>query len=401
MANSFVKFYRLSSTAYKAQETAGKVDANGIYFITDTQELIVNGVNYGMSKTLKDTLNGAIATVTWTSPNTIVFTNVAGTTETEVVLPNATKSVAGLMSAADKTALDTLKGDADGSVKKQVAAALSTAKGYTDTQIQALDVTDTAVEGEYVSAVSETDGKISVSRAELPTVSEIKSEGQAIIAVKEDKGVISATAGDIAAAHVTIADADNHFTATTVEAALKELYSQSGAGSKVTLESANGTEGVLKVYTIKQGGNVVGTIDIPKDLVVESGSVVKGNWVGNVFTENEAGTGTALKLVIANQEAPVYINTLDLVKDHTAGDGINISDTNVVSIKVAEGNESFLTVDANGLKLSGVADHVASEIAKLDSTKASDTNAKAVVTVVETDGVITSVSLEDKEMWKR
>lgn len=395
--NSFVKFYRLSETAYNAQTSK---DANGIYFITDTQELIVNGVNYGMSKTLKNALNGAIATVTWTSPNTITFTNVAGTAETEVVLPNATKSVAGLMSADDKKILDTLKGEVavEGSVKKQVADALSTAKGYTDTQIQALDVTDAAVEGEYVSAVSETDGKISVSRVPLPTVSEIKSAGQAIIAVKEDKGVISATAGDIAAAHVTVADASNHFTATTVEGVLDELYSQSGAGSKVTLESADGTEGVFKVYTIKQGGKDVGKINIPKDLVVSSGSVVKGNWAGDVFTESEAGTDTALKLVIANQTAPVYINTLDLVKDHTAGNGINISDTNVVSVKLDTDSEKFLTVGANGVKLSGVAAHVTSEIQKLDSTKSSAANAKAVVTVVETDGIITSVSLEDKDI---
>lgn len=402
MANSFVKFYRLSEAAYNAQTSK---DANGIYFITDTQELIVKGVNYGMSKTLKDALNGAIDEVEFISPNTIKFTNVGGTVEKTIELPNAGKNTegvytAGLMSKDDKKILDTLNGGADvvGSVQKQVADALSTAEGYTNEKIQALDVEDTAVVGSYVSAVSETDGKIEVTRAELPTVAEIKSEGKAIISVKEDKGVISATAGDIAAAHVTIADTAGHFNADTVEAALEELYSQAGAGSKVTVETPEVTEeDVLKVYTIKQGGNVVGTINIPKDLVVESGSVVKGTWDGNTFTEG-AGSGTALKLVIANQKNPVYINTLDLVKDHTAGDGINISDTNVVSIKVAEGNESFLTVDANGLKLSGVSDHVASEIAKLNSTKASDTNAKAVVTVVETNGVITSVALEDKDI---
>lgn len=397
--NSFVKFYRLPSTTYTSADYTK--DANGIYFITDTHELIVNGTNYGMSSTLVEKLEGAIDKVEFTSPNTITFTNVKGTKELTVSLPDATTSASGLMSAGDKVILNTLNGEATvaGSVKKQVADALSTAEGYTDTQIQALDVTDAAVEGSYVSAVSETDGKISVSRAELPTVSEIKSEGQAIIAVKEDKGVISATAGDIAAAHVTIADASNHFTATTVEAALEELYSQAGAGSKVTLESAEGTEdGVLKVYTIKQGNTEVGKINIPKDLVVSSGSVVKGNWAGDVFTENVSGNGTALKLVIANQTSPVYINTLDLVKDHTAGNGIAISDTNVVSIKVAEGNESFLTVDANGLKLSGVAAHVTSEIQKLDSTESSAADAKAVVTVVETDGVITSVSLEDKDI---
>lgn len=36
--------------------------------------------------------------------------------------------------------------------------------------INALDVSDTAVSGQYVSAVSETDGKISVTRASLPTI---------------------------------------------------------------------------------------------------------------------------------------------------------------------------------------------------------------------------------------
>lgn len=400
--NSFVKFYRLDNAAYTAKSYTP--DPNGIYFITDTHELIVGGVKYGISTSIMDKLDNAIDTVEFTSPNAIRFVSIDKKTDVTVTLPNAKNTegvyTAGLMSADDKKILDTLKGEVavEGSVKKQVSDALTSAKNYTDTEIEKLDVTDNAVVGSYVSAVSETDGKISVSRAELPTVSEIKSEGKAIIAVKEDKGVISATAGDIAAAHVTIADAAGHFNASTVEAALEELYSQSGAGSKVTLESANGTEGVLKVYTIKQGGNVVGTINIPKDLVVESGSVVKGNWVSGSFTESASGTGTALKLVIANQSDPVYINTLDLVKDHTAGNGINISNTNVVSIKVAEGNESFLTVDANGLKLSGVADHVASEIAKLDSNKSSAADAKAVITVVETDGKITSVSFEDKDI---
>ena len=398
MANSFVKFYRLPSTTYTSADYTK--DANGIYFITDTHELIVNGTNYGMSSTLVEKLEGAIGKVEFTSPNTIVFTNVKGDKEITVSLPNATKTVAGLMSAADKTALDTLKGGVavEGSVQKQVADALSAAKGYTDTQIQSLDVDDAAVVGSYVSAVSETDGKIKVTRAELPTVAEIKSEGQAIVAVKEDKGVISATAGDIAAAHVTVADTSNHFTATTVEGVLNELYTKSGEGATVTIESKAGSGDVLKTYTIKQGGFSVGTIDIPKDLVVSSGSVVKGNWVSGSFTESESGTGTALKLVIANQSNPVYINTLDLVKDHTAGNGINISDTNVVSVKLDTDSEKFLTVGANGVKLSGVAAHVTSEIQKLDSTKSSAADAKAVVTVVEADGKITNVSLEDKDI---
>lgn len=51
------------------------------------------------------------------------------------------------------------------------SAAQSAAKTYTDNAIAALDVSDVAVAGEYVSAVSETDGKISVTRTALPDYS--------------------------------------------------------------------------------------------------------------------------------------------------------------------------------------------------------------------------------------
>lgn len=55
--------------------------------------------------------------------------------------------------------------------------AIILAKAYTDTEIQKLDVDDTAVAKQFVTAVSETDGKIHVQRAalvptDIPTISE-------------------------------------------------------------------------------------------------------------------------------------------------------------------------------------------------------------------------------------
>lgn len=67
---------------------------------------------------------------------------------------------------------------ADGDVAKWNAAE-GNAKAYADEKIAALDYTDTAVDGEYVSAVSEVDGKISVTRKALPDYSnvyEVKGE---------------------------------------------------------------------------------------------------------------------------------------------------------------------------------------------------------------------------------
>ena len=99
----------------------------------------------------------------------------------------------------------------------------------------------------------------------------------------------------------------------------------------------NGASGnTIKSYVLKQKGATIGTINIPKDLVVSSGSVVVGNWVNGVFTENASGTGKAVKLVIANQEDPIYINVQDLVDVYTAAHGateiqLAISNTNEIS----------------------------------------------------------------------
>lgn len=60
------------------------------------------------------------------------------------------------------------------SLAKSIKAASKSATAAID----ALDVTDTAVNGQYVSAVSETDGKITVTRADLPTLSVKTGSGQ-------------------------------------------------------------------------------------------------------------------------------------------------------------------------------------------------------------------------------
>lgn len=72
---------------------------------------------------------------------------------------------------------------------KSIKAAAKTA----DDAIKALDVTDTAVVGQYVSAVSETDGKITVTRADLPTLS-VKTGSEQFAAVNNHEVEIKTTA---------------------------------------------------------------------------------------------------------------------------------------------------------------------------------------------------------------
>lgn len=75
------------------------------------------------------------------------------------------------------------------SLAKSIKAAAKTA----DDAIKALDVTDTAVDGKYVSAVSETDGKITVTRADLPTLS-VKTGSEQFAAVNNHEVEIKTTA---------------------------------------------------------------------------------------------------------------------------------------------------------------------------------------------------------------
>ena len=271
--------------------------------------------------------------------------------------------------------------------------------------INKLNKEDTAVVGQYVSSVSEANGIITVTRTPLPSVEKHVMVGEAVTAVTQTNGEIGVEYGSINAYNVSVTDSMGRFDSDNVEGALDELFTflNSGLGSlgaqigalstssTVTLESVDETEGFLKVYTIKQGDRKVGTINIPKDLVVTSGSVVKGTWNDGTFTEEESGSGTALKLVIANQTNPVYINTLDLVKDHTAGNGIAISDTNEISVKKASDSEPFLTVGADGVKLSGVQNAINTAAASA-KTKVEKTDGGSHVTLSHasnTDGSVT------------
>lgn len=282
----------------------------------------------------------------------IMYEDQSGAKSITIIDVEDLKSDAKVEVEALKKAVNDLKGNPSTSTSGDTS--VEGAKRYTDDKIAELDVNDEAEVNKYVSSVSETDGKITVSRTAIPIigVTDSKEDGKFVTSIKLEGNTVQAERAQITSSQVSRVATD--ITGVTVEAALKEVKDSSIVSLSSTTPS-DGTSSVLKKYTLTQNGEKIGDIDIPKDLVVTSGSVVKGTWSGNVFTEVESGNGTALKLVIANQTEPVYINTLDLVKDHVGGNGILISDKNEISIKIADGNEGdFLKLDAEGLKLVGV-----------------------------------------------
>lgn len=103
-------------------------------------------------------------------------------------------------------------------------------------------------------------------------------------------------------------------TAKTLAEAVNEVrnaVSAGGTAAAITMDTTTTTEGMAKSYTIKQGDNVIGTIDIPKDMVIESGEVVT-----NPEGQPE---GTYIKMVLANATNDViYVNVGNLVDIYKA-----------------------------------------------------------------------------------
>lgn len=90
-----------------------------------------------------------------------------------------------------------------------------------------------------------------------------------------------------------------------------EAVSESETAGAVTVDTSSTTAGMAKSYTIKQGGATVATIDIPKDMVVSSGTV-------EVDPEGH-DPGTYLVLTLANAtNDKVYISVGSLVDIYTA-----------------------------------------------------------------------------------
>lgn len=119
---------------------------------------------------------------------------------------------------------------------------------------------------------------------------------------------------------------------------------------------ATATSGYLASYQLQKDNVGIGdVINIPKDYLVKSAEVKTSTGTGDAsglpagtkyidFTINTYDSATG-----SGTTSHIYLNVEDLVDVYTAGNGIDISDANVVSAKVVAGNG--LIVDSNGIKM--------------------------------------------------
>lgn len=134
-----------------------------------------------------------------------------------------------------------------------------------------------------------------------------------------------------------------------------------------TLIKSTSTDYAAVYHLQKNGANVGEAINIPKDMVVESGKVVWGSYADGTFTPatDKKNATPYVELTLANSSAnKIYIAVADLVNEHKAGTGISITNntdgtrtiglTDAVNTKLNTIISSF-SPDTNGNKLIALA----------------------------------------------
>lgn len=210
------------------------------------------------------------------------------------------------------TDVTTLKGQVDSLIEKVGAAA---AEGTEASGLYKLIADVEAAANNKVSSVSAADASVTISGTDTePTV----------------KVAISAAKGN----SLSVGE-DGLFV--SVPEVIHPEYS---------LAAAETSKGMLKSYKLqKDGKDIAGSvlIDIPKDLVVSSGSVE--TFTAGALPEGVTEAGTYIKLTLANSATPLYINVGSLIEYVTGGSGendaiqVNVSsDTHKVTANVKNGS---------------------------------------------------------------
>ena len=150
----------------------------------------------------------------------------------------------------------------------------------------------------------------------------------------------------------------------------KQTIKQGESGSEVEIGTivvpdlkmevkATPNDGYLKTYQFTYGTGSAFEIDIPKDLVVESGEVIV---VTDDAPVSGLTNGTYLKLVIVGQTEPIYIDVRDLCDVYTGKTA-----TDGVSISVSASNEISATLVGKAVTEANLEDTLAQKIADADA----------------------------------
>lgn len=345
---ALVKFYRGLYAKYSST-----THADGVYFATDKQLILMNGTEYGgvnMSQ-----FEGFVKDVN-VSGNTLTFKKDVNGVWTDTSFD--------LVEAADVT----------NKVNEAIAK---------------LDVSDSVVQGSFVKSVSETDGKISVSKGTVgsanKTITVGGTNGNVDLAVNVDGTsiVVDDSTGKLSVANSALIEyvGSNAIGVSAVSDGKKTISLKLNNNDKVLTQSENGllanisltydsTAKEIKLFG-KDSSSAISTIDASefiKDGMLAGETIftatatsqeVTVNTQKHTFTGLTIGnTYIAFVFKIDGKTTSYSWDSLDvttLVDVYKNGDGLSLdTSTNTFSVKKDSTSEAYLSVSANGVKVSGI-----------------------------------------------
>lgn len=266
---------------------------------------------------------------------------------------------------------------------------------------------------EAKTAADKAQTDVNALKATVGTVEDGKTVVQMIAEAQEtatydDKAVrdlITANADAIKAEETRAKAAEGDLTTlrttakTDLVSAINEVRSSvttGGIASTVTIDTSSTTEGYLKSYTIKQGDNTIGTIDIPKDMVVQSGSVV---------TDPDGfDAGTYIKLVLANVDEPLYINVgtlVDIYKAKASATQVQVtvdSATREISAVIVEGSIGTTELADDAVTTLKIANENVTKAKLASDVQASLVKADSAVQNVSTGSAKGTISVDGRDI---
>lgn len=334
----YFKGIKVGNTTYNAANGGGYLALAANDPATLTINTNSDGVVIGLTDTAKNAINGAVQSAEGDSKYIS-----AGKSGTKITVSANVET--NLVTSASVDKLPTAKAAKD---YTDAAKAALLGNSNTDTKtsktiegvIKLIDDKTSGIASEGV--VNELSGRVKTIEDTYATDSDLsnaisglngtpKGEGEFVdVTVTQASGVITkveVVETNIAKASDLGEISDLATTANTVVGAINEVKT----GAAITIDKSE--DGLT--YVVKQGELEIKTINIPKDMVVESGKYENGNLI----------------LTIANGGGDVTIPVGDLIDLYTGGSNteitVNVSSENVISATLVDGGVTTAKI-ANG-----------------------------------------------------
>ena len=249
----------------------------------------------------------------------------------------------------DLEGLKALYGVVDGKIKVEADRAAAAEKALDDA-IKAMDLEDTAVSGQFITAVQQTDGKVTVNRGGV--------SASMVTATNVEAG-----AGTVAITGATVEEQIKNLGQT-----LKTVEGNAAKYKVVKLTDKEVTD--LSDANVKEAYQVVSYVgaDAEGTAYTKVGEVIKIYKDGNLKSAVLGEGADAQKLLLTYTQADgtdttVKVDFAAIAFNAEFKNGLKVAENGEISVQVDTASEGFLTVGADGVKLAGVQNAINAAVA--------------------------------------